>query len=69
MEHLGNGIEVGQKIMIDGRTYWVTEISNDRIGFMLDPDSQPRKESPKKGSFWPIFWTIILSIVLIKLVF
>lgn len=70
MEELEHGIQVGQKIVIEGRTYWVTEIGTDRIGFMLDPDDQPRPSARHDWpGFWRIFWCIVFAVVLLKLVF
>lgn len=66
MEH---SVEQGDRVMIDGKAYWVTKITHDSIEFMAEPDSKGRLEDPPKGSFWPIFWCIVLIAVLIKLIF
>jgi len=65
------GLEVGQEIQINGRTYWISEIGVDRIGLMRNPDCNGKVERRAKPEsyFWRTFFCILLAVILIKLVF
>lgn len=72
MQKTEHGIEVGQKVEINGRTYWVTGFDQTKIEFMLDPDETGRPYYGKKtdwGTFWRIFFCIVLAVILLKFVF
>lgn len=72
MEKIKSGIEVGQKMVIEGRTYWVTEVGRDHIGFMPDPDEEyfgPDNSGRPEYPFWRVFFCILFIAFILKIVF
>jgi hypothetical protein len=69
MEKIKAGIEVGSKVVIEGRTYWVTDVGHNEIGFMLDPDEHPQPSGKKEYPFWRVFFCILLTALIIRMVF
>lgn len=73
-----NKLEVGQRLEIDGRVFWIARILDERneLELMPDPDNKPFQpsqahrlpgEEKEKSGFWPTFWVILLIFILIKL--
>lgn len=72
-----HGIEVGQRLEIDGKIYWISRILDDRnLELMPDPDFAkdpasayrlPERRQQPEGSFWKTFWCIVLIIILFKM--
>jgi len=69
--------EVGQRIEIEGRGYWIAKIVGSTIEVMPEslynnpshPINATYKIKEKQGGFFQIFFVIVLVVVLIKLIF
>jgi len=62
--------EVGQRIEIEGRGYWIAKIIGSTLEVM--PESlydNPSDVKGKQGGFWSTFFVIVLVVILIKLIF
>lgn len=62
-------LEIGNEVVIDGRTYWIARVDGYNLHLMRDPDNVYARKRKASSGFWTIFFCILLIAVILKLLF
>ena len=65
----GNGVKVGQRILVEGQWFWIVKVTGVYLEVMPDPDDQEVGQPVKKHGFWSTFFVIVLVAIILKMLF